>query len=247
MKRVLSILFAAGVALFANAQAGTVYDFLTANTKQRADVGQVEYLSVSYDTDEKLSFKAKLGKSPTEVATGGWFVLSPGGEPKYSGNELAIFYMDFEGGDIYVYRYDGRPWSSTRGSDSYKRYNGYITTYYDVLTVTGDADGLTVEFNDLMISELAPGTFGPNWTGASFGEEIGVWLHFTALDEFKTYKGKIKKFYKGPQSWYDVAWKKTTTTEVSEPLGFAAAGLLLAGFVGWRRRQLRVAAAACAA
>ena len=101
MKRVLSILIAAGMALFATAQAGTVYNYTITDSNQKADVGQLEYLSVSYDTDEKISFKAKLGKSPAGVAAnGGWFVLSPGANPKGIGNELAIFYMDlrYEGG-----------------------------------------------------------------------------------------------------------------------------------------------------
>ncbi|RFB06004.1 MULTISPECIES: hypothetical protein [Alphaproteobacteria] len=243
MKRVLSILIAAGMALFATAQAGTVYNYTITDSNQKADVGQLEYLSVSYDTDEKISFKAKLGKSPAGVAAnGGWFVLSPGANPKGIGNELAIFYMDFEGGDLYVYKYDGRSGSSSFGPNSFKRYGSYITTYYDVLNVTGDADGLTIEINNLSITELAPGTFGPNWTGASFGEKFGAWIHFTALDEFRTRRGKIKAYDPGLQSWYDIA--NRNTTEVSEPIGFAAAGLLLAGgLVGWRRRQQRVAAA----
>ena len=66
MKRVLSTLIAGVVALFATAQAGTVYNYTVANTKQMDQVGQVEYMSVSYDTDEKLSFKATLGKSMLE-------------------------------------------------------------------------------------------------------------------------------------------------------------------------------------
>lgn len=94
----------------------------------------------------------------------------------------------------------------------------------------------------LDVSSFAPGTFGPDWTGVSFEDKIGTWIHFMALDQFWVDgTGRITEFDKLTpqlQTWYDITNDHTTKVNVSEPAGFALAGLLMvAGLVSWRRRR----------
>lgn len=229
----------AGAALFGAAQAGTVYSYKVGDTRQANGVGQIEYLSVAYDIDEnKLSLYSRLGPTTT-LANGGWFVLSPGSMPRTTDGELAIFYLDFAGGDVYAYRYNGAQGTDGFGSNSFTDSSRYIATFNDVLNVWGDQNGLNIGFDALDVSSLAPGTFGTDWTGASFTDEFGAWVHFTALDAFATEDGQISEFSPTVQSWYDVEGRDTA---VPEPFGLALIGLGgVAGAVVVRLRKKRAA------
>ncbi len=239
MKKTLGIVLGCAGLSLAAAEARTVYTFEGPSHIQYNAAGNITSLFYQYDTDENLSFAATIEQKPWSVgvAEGGWFVLSPGDNPKAIDNELAIFYMDFAGGDLYTYRYDGN--LGINGQASYEDPDLFVNSYQDVLDVTDEAGVLNVGFNNLDISDIAPGTFGPDWTGASFGEQIGIWLHFAAIDSFAVVDGKITEFFTGVQSWYDVKYQDTTVS-VSEPAGLAALGLLGvlgAGAVRQRRRQ----------
>lgn len=245
MTRLLSTLIASAAFFIGMAQAGHVYNYTTGNTKQGDGVGQIEFLSVTYEDEGKLSFRTRLGETDT-MATGGWMVLTPGDEPGNSTRQAAILYMDFEGGDIYAYRYDGRDGSRSEGRDSFERRRFFITSYEDVLNVTNDAGKKRVEFSELDVSAFGPGTFGRKWTGASFGEYIGAWIHFTAFEKFELTKGgKIKEMIPGLQSWLDFSYRRATKiSEVSEPLGFAVLGLFAAGGIVMTRRRRAAKASA---
>lgn len=237
MNRILSTLAVAVMACFASAHAGEVYNYtLTPSGHYGDGVGKVEYLSLSYDTDGKLDFEAHLGASDT-VAEGGWFVLTPGGLP--FGNRYAIMYMDFAGGDVYAYQFDGSLFGL--GKDSWKSRWNYLTTYNDVLTTTGGTDGLNVSLSLSDLSALS--SYRRGWSGVAFGDYVGAWLHFGVLDAFDVSRsGKLKDFDLGLQSWLDIAYRRTggSPAAVSEPIGLALLGLLAAGgLVTWRRRQSR--------
>ncbi len=218
------------------AQARSVYSYHVENATQRSDAGQIEKLGFTYSSDERLSFDVELGLGLGSVADGGWFVLSPGNMPRTIDNELAILYFDFNGGDVWAYRYNAIPGPTGQTRDTYLDTDRFITRYDDVLNVNMMADGISASFNELDVSALAPGTFGPDWTGVSFGEQIGIWAHFAVLDAFSVdAHGLISEFTPGLESWYDVEHRPTV---VSEPVGMAALGMAgVAGIALYRRRQ----------
>ena len=216
---------------FGSAQARTIYTYdMDPNAPRSGGAGTIQSLSAQFDTLDHLSFSATLGiRSGQPAANGGWFVLSPGTMPRRSENELAIFYMDFAGGDLYAYRYNG-----LNNSASWRDTDRYITTYEDVLSVERTGDSVSVTLDDLAIGDVQ-NAVGGDWTGAAFGEAFGGWIHFTALDEFSVENGLITAFDAGRQSWLDIANRPTT---VPEPAGLAALGLFgVLGAAAWRRRR----------
>jgi MYXO-CTERM domain-containing protein len=235
MKFQLAGIAAASLFAMGSAFAGPIYTYSVSNPGQQSAAGTIDYLAVIYDEErEHLDFTLELTRSTT-LADAGWFVLSPGPDPKNSATELAIFYLDFAGGDIYTYRYNGIPGQRSTGSASYLDHSAFIGSYQDVLSVDTTADGLAVSFNDLDISSIAPGTFGPDWTGATFGEMFGGWFHFAALDAFAITDGKITTFSPSLQTWLDVADQQT---EVPEPVGLGLAALAGVGaLVLYRQRR----------
>ena len=216
---------------FASSQARTIYTYdMDPGTPRHGGVGTIQSLSAQFDTLNQLSFSATLDiRADRPAANGGWFVLSPGTLPTRSESELAIFYMDFAGGDLYAYRYNG-----LNNSASWSDADRYITTYEDVLSVEQTEDSVSVSLSDLFVGEVQ-GALGGDWTGASFAESFGGWIHFTALDDFSVENGVITAFDTGWQSFLDV---DNRPTAVPEPAGLAALGLFgVLGAAAWRRRR----------
>lgn len=255
MKRLIGGIVTAIAVILGSAQAGTTYRYEAANINQQQDYGQIEFLSIQYDeTSQRLDFGVTLGPSNTGTSpNGGWFVLSPGPNPKNSNSELAILYLDFNPasgsstGNLYAYRYNGVAGQNTSRENSWRDRDAFITSYENGLNVNStDIAGRPenrIELSaSLDVSSFAPGTFGPDWTGVSFEDKIGTWIHFMALDQFWVDgTGRITEFDKLTpqlQTWYDITNDHTTKVNVSEPAGFALAGLLMvAGLVSWRRRR----------
>lgn len=241
MKFMMATFAALGAAFLTTAHAGTKYTFEIDNPPGSSAAGDIQFLSVSYDSSDRLSYEVTLNN---RAANGGYLVLSPRNNPKNSAQELAIFYFDFDRKNLHVYEYDGRySGSSTSGVNSYLRQQGYITTYENALTVTDTGAGQTISFANLDVSAIAPGTQGADWTGASFSDNVGIWAGLVTLNSFETTAdGRLTSFGIAARSWYDSPALPTTSTEVSEPMGFAIAGLLMVGgLVSWRRRSQKTA------
>ena len=231
MRRLLCSALAIAALGATSSQARTIYTYEMDPATPRFDgAGTISALSAQFDTLNNLSFSATLDlRHDRPAANGGWFVLSPGGLPTRSESELAIFYMDFTGGDLYAYRYNGM-----NDSASWQDAGRYITTYEDVLSVEQTGESLSVSLSDLFVGEVQ-GALGGDWTGAAFGEMFGGWIHFTALDDFSVENGVITAFDTGWQSFLDV---DNRPTAVPEPAGLAALGLFgVLGAAAWRRRR----------
>ena len=216
---------------FGSAQARTIYSYeMDPDTPRFGGAGTIQSLSAHFDTLNQLTFSATLDvRDDRPAVNGGWFVLSPGTLPTATDSELAIFYMDFAGGDLYAYRYNGM-----NDSASWTDAGRYITTYEDVLAVEHGGDSVSVTLSDLFVGEVQ-GALGGDWTGASFAESFGGWIHFTALDDFSVENGLITAFDTGWQSFLDV---DNRPTAVPEPAGLAALGLFgVLGAAAWRRRR----------
>ena len=231
MKTTIAVL-AATAALAGAAEARTIYTYEMDPATPRWDgAGEITALAAQYDTLDQLGFSATIAlREDRPAVNGGWFVLSPGFMPQATTEELAIFYMDFDGGDLYAYQYNG-----ASSEDSWMDPSRYITTYDDVLSVENDGHAITVGFHDLFVGAVQTAICNGIWTGASFGEMFGGWIHFTALDEFAAENGVITAFDTGWQSFLDVDHR---ATQVPEPAGLALLGLFGAmGAAAYRRRK----------
>jgi hypothetical protein len=232
IKRVLAAA-AVGAAAFGAAGATTIYEYsVTDPLRQGSNAGRITEFSASWNTDQFLGLSASIElRDDRPTVNGGWFVLSPGGMPTNTTEELAIFYMDFAGGDLFAYQYNG-----ASSEESWIDPSRYIATYDDVLSVENDGSTLSVSFSDLFVGAVQSAVDNPIWTGAAFGELFGAWVHFTALDEFATCGGFITAFDTGWQSFYDVE-NRPTTVSVPEPSGLAALSILgVLGAYAYRRR-----------
>ena len=235
MKTKLGTIIAACAApalLLGAAEARTIYTYdMSPDTPRVGNAGTITSLSAQYDTLDQLGFSATIAlRDDRPTVNGGWFVLSPGGMPQATSEELAIFYMDFEGGDLYAYQYNG-----ASSEESWMDPSRYITTYDDVLSVENTGSELTVGFGDLFVGAVQTAICNGIWTGASFAEMFGGWIHFTALDEFATDNGVITAFDTGWQSFLDVDHRPT---QVPEPAGLALLGMFGAlGAAAYRRRK----------
>ena len=228
---------ASGVALalgaMSSAHAGAIYSYHNPAPTSVNTAGVIDSLSFVYDTDERLSFGSSISANNGLLPDAGWFVLSPGPQPRGNATELAIFYMDFTSRDVYAYAYNG-----INGFTSYENSAAHIATYTDVLSFSDQsAGGFNISFNGLDISAVQ-NFMGGDWTGAAFGDQIGVWSHFTVLDNFSAAGGIITDFDAGLQSFFDTI--DPGTTQVPEPAGLAFFGLLgIVGSIALRRRKAK--------
>jgi len=257
MKTLISAL-AGLVALGAagNASAGLIYDYSISYPPGSDKAGDITHFSTRYDSHHQtLDYKVTLKKNTWSsfYADSGWVVLSPGPNPKGISGELAILYMDFNGGDVYAYNYNG-----VNGDTSWQNSSAFIRSYQDVLTVEQNGLYKTVSFTSPLdvtdIQNYVPAGGADDWTGVEFGERIGVWSHYSNLYRFDTKTTsngdvRIKKWdTKSKVSWYDDKYEHTTIipkeppVTVSEPVGVALFGLVAVGFVASRRRRAAAAA-----
>ncbi|WOI54077.1 PEP-CTERM sorting domain-containing protein [Parvularcula sp. LCG005] len=239
MRALLAVIIGTSTLFAAAAHAGTVYSYEVSNPRQNDTAGVVNKVSVDYDTDDVLSFAAAFTANNGLLPQAGWFVLSPGQYPRLSGNELAILYLDFAGGDVYAYRYNGVAGTYAHGRETYLDEGNFITSYEDVLSVdySGDASSkLSIGFDNLDVSALSPGTFGDEWTGVSYGPGFGGWFHFTTMDSYSISNGKISGWYPKWQSWYDVDGKTATVPEPATLAGLALFGVVGLGLYRRNRR-----------
>jgi PEP-CTERM motif len=146
---------------------------------------------------QKLSLDVAMGAEFVKD-DGFWLVVNNGGNPKGVVNELAILYGDLKNNRITAYKYDGG-----NSPNSYSNAAGYLATYNNVFTTGNNSFSFNLDVTALNSLNL------PNWKGAAFGSNIGIWYHSTGLLN-ATYGtgGKITGFG-GSFGYYDTD-KQTT-------------------------------------
>lgn len=199
---------------------------------------------------KRFTFSADFGNVPgTNHKTDGfWLVVSPGANPKGHAGELSIFYFDASkstGPVLTTYTYNG-----VNGSNSYKNGNGLgsapdtiassIASQSWINNMTkqdmGGTRRLSFDIDAAVIQNHTPKYPGPggagDWTGAAFGNEIGVWFHpVSGLSTQYNQKGYLTNFNYCSQGWFDANNQKTTP----EPASMVVLGAAIAALAKKRK------------
>ena len=244
--QLLTALLVAGALTCAPAAAAT-YTYTADTPRSGGSAGPFSGVSIAYDEggdaaspDPTLSFGATLTANPANgPVTGGWLVVSPGGDPKLTNDQLAILYLDFASGDVTAYRYDGT--LGTDGVRSFEDASSFIGTYADAIDVTVMGSTLTFSVDALDVADIQAASDADGFTGVAFGETIGIWLHLGYLREYEqNADGSLAAFRLGQQSWFDLPSGPTDDLgAVPLPGGLVLAGTGLAALGAARRKAKR--------
>lgn len=191
--------------------------------------GTIQEIDTTYNkTTNEFTFELVI-RDPSHADTDGFtLALNGGPNPKGSASEMALFYFDASGDGtpiitVYSYNgentqtsyYDGSPQSGTQAADPITS-SLLANSPFTSITETTDAHGNRVfsfTMDATIIQEHDP-LYGDTseWTGASFGEQIGMWMHPVGLlDTEYDSEGYLTNWSAGKQGWYDVSYKPTET------------------------------------
>lgn len=201
--------------------------------------GQIDRILGTFDTDSKeLSWVVTFGNQVTEGIT---LAVSPGPNPKNNPGELALFYLDAKDINdprLTAYGYNGQnnasSWqdgdSATGGNQTPDNImtDANTSIILDKMSID-NADGtrtlgFTIDASDIISHvPVYPSATDP-WTGAQWGEKIGVWMHtFRTFNVGYDNDGLINSFNKGGEGWFD--GHNLDTTLIPTPGALALAGL----------------------
>ena len=170
----------------------------------------------------------------TEFGTidGGWFALTPGGDPRATADQIAIFYMDFVSGRLSAYRYDGT--LGVNGIDTYQNDDLFIGSFENAVTTTTTDGVLSFSIDAMDVSLIQAASDAEGYTGVGFGEEIGIWLHLAIMRDIAFGEdGRLTAFRTGALASFDLPRADADVVPLPGAALFALTGV--AGLAGLRR------------
>jgi len=200
----------------------TTYSFSIDNPPGSDGAGDIKNVSTSYNKDTSaFTFSMKVEDS----AEGFTVALNNGANPKGHGGEMALFYFDATGSEpiVNVYAYNGlntqTSWSDGGKEAGVQPADKILTSLaadspFTSITVETNANGekiMSFSMDATSILNHNP-AYGPDgeWSGMSFDEAIGVWLHpTTGLTTEYGDDGYLTQWVPGKQSWYDSSYEAT--------------------------------------
>ena len=201
------------------------------------EAGSYEALSFAYDDEGPVldvSGSVRLNTANGTIS-GGWFALTPGGDPRETDEQVAIFYMDFVSGRVSAYRYDGRQ-GETGGVDSWQQDDLFIASWANAITTSVTDGVLSFSIPDLDVTAVQNASSDAGWTGVSFAERVGIWLHLTPLQEIAfDAEGKLTAYRTGVLASFDAPNAGTTAMPLPGAALFVLTGL--AGLAALRGRR----------
>ncbi|MFN0134685.1 MAG: PEP-CTERM sorting domain-containing protein [Phycisphaerae bacterium] len=220
--------------------------------------GTILSVTTTYnDATDELSWYATFGAVPGQplLRTDGFtLAISPGPNPKNHPGEMALFYFDAVGPTpiMSVYGYnamnnqtsfnDGSNAGGTQAPDRIFTSQDDPTNVISDIRAIDNGDGtrtlgFTMDATNIIDHlPLHPDAQDP-WTGASYGDHIGIWFHQQA-GTTRSYNsnGYLTSWGSRKQGWLDRNME--TTVLVPEP---ASIGLMVGGLIvgAIRRRNAR--------
>ena len=210
--------------------------------------GGIDALQIDYNSTTK-NFRYDVTFDNTQT-NGFWAAVSPGDNPKGHAGELALFYFDASAGSpvLSAYAYNG-----VNGGNSYKdgspapgtqtpdfiRSSLTNSSWINNLSVSdsGGKRRMIFDIDATSINNHTPAYPGPGgiaeWTGAAFGNKIGIWFHPAKGVTSSYSNGKLTNFHVGQEGWLDGDNLQT----VPEPATMTALGLGLAAIARRRRAK----------
>ena len=207
---------------FASAQ---TYSYERENYTTSSSISVIDEFSVTYNqSSETLQLDVSYANDRPD---GFWVVLSDGENPRANADEYAIFYFDATTDTpvVSAHVYDGtntpssfstRPLLDSNFNNPASNLSGSVSQSAN----GGDAFSLTVNASAINAANL-----GPDWDGAQFGENIGVWFHTFTIDGSTAYNlnGGLSSLPIQQRNFLDVA--NGNTDLVPEPSSSLLLGL----------------------
>lgn len=205
----------------------TIYTYNVDNPSGSSAAGDIKNVDISYnDQSHDLTFSMRVEDS----AEGFTIAINNGPNPKGHSAEMAFFYFDASGAEpiINVFAYNGKgsydsylDGASTAGTQTPDR----ILTSLDAdnpftsIQVTTDADGnkiMSFSMDGTSIMQHDP-LNGPDdeWSGVSFADKIGVWLHpVSGLETEYDSDGYLTNWTRASSSYHDSSNRPTTSETI---------------------------------
>ena len=206
----------------------TVYTHHTDNPPGGTSAGDIKNTDISYNEDtHEFSFSITV----EDMAEGFTVAINESGIPKAHPGQMAMFYFDASGDtpivNVFAYNSAG-DWSSfSDGSNEagVQAPDRILTSLdqdnpFSSIQVTTDGNGnkvmsFTMDATDIMEHKPAYGPDG-EWTGVSFDENLGIWLHPVAgLETDYDADGYLTQWDLQSWSYYDSNHEVTTKTSTN--------------------------------
>lgn len=191
----------------------TLYSFDIDNPPGSDAGGDIKNVNVEYnETIGKMTFTMVID----DDAEGFTVAINDGPNPKGINNELALFYFDASKGGtpiVTAYNYNGQntqtSWTGNEISSSLN-----ANSMFSGIAVT-EANG--VKTMTFMVDVDAIDNFysNPEWTGASFDDQIGIWLHPSKdINTSYDHNGFLTKWDTNGTGYYDSAYQDAEVTQI---------------------------------
>ena len=197
------------------------YNYSVDNPPGSDGGGDIKNVTTSYaESTDDFAFSMTVGPE----SDGFTLALNGGPNPKGHEAEMALVYFDASGPEpvITIYAYNGQntqtSWMDGSGAGGTQAPDTILSSLnnpelFDYITVTTDASGNKVfsfALDATVIQEHDP-AYGPDgeWSGVSFADQIGIWLHPVTGLETSYEDGYLTQWNIEGQGWYDTANRPT--------------------------------------
>ena len=177
--------------------------------------GDIQRVTTTFnETTNELTFKMVVEGTDTDGFT---LAINDGPNPKGNGDEMALFYFDNSGESpvVSAYNYNGQNNFSSYTDTPIATSLGENSPFSNI-EVSIDEDGNTVFCFSMDSTAVMQHSDSQDWTGVSFNETIGMWLHpMEGLTTSYGEDGYLDSWNFDSQGWFDTA-NQVATCELVE-------------------------------